>query len=153
MSDSRLFVARQTSLGEAAVDGLLAGLSAGVVMAAYLVLAGLLMGEAPGVMLGRFDPAAGGAALTGALAHLATAGIYGAFFGVTWWLLRSLWPRLPGVAAGLLYGLLLYGLAQGILLPWSKSALGAIPPLHFAVAHIIYGLALGLARRDRPPAA
>jgi hypothetical protein len=66
--------------------------------------------------------------------------------------LRALWPWLPGAAAGLLYGLLLYGLAQGLVLPWSRSALAAIPPLHFAVAHIIYGLALGLARRDRPPA-
>ncbi len=60
MADSELLAARQASLGEAAVDGLLAGIGAGAAMAAYLVLAGLLMGEAPGVMLGRFDPASGG---------------------------------------------------------------------------------------------
>ena len=42
------------SSGDAAVDGLLAGLGAGIAMAAYLIVAGVLGGESPVLVLSRF---------------------------------------------------------------------------------------------------
>jgi hypothetical protein len=147
MAETKPLEQVHTTPGEAAVDGLLAGVGAGAAMAAYLLGIGWLVGEAPADMLGRFDPSAGGSALVGLLAHLATAGVYGGLFGLGWRILRRFWPRLPGALVGLVYGLLLYGLAQGVLLPWANSALLAIPPVHFAIAHLIYGLALGLVGR------
>ena len=45
-----------STAGDAAVDGLLAGAAAGIAMAAYLVVIGLVAGEGPAVVLARFDP-------------------------------------------------------------------------------------------------
>ena len=47
---------RRQTAGDAAVDGLLAGAAAGIAMAVYLVVAGLLAGEGPASVLARFDP-------------------------------------------------------------------------------------------------
>src|SRR3990172_2995110 len=82
MQNDEQLTYKEVTLGDAAVDGLLAGGGAGVLMAAYLIVAGLVMGETVGVVLGRFDPGQGGAPLVGALAHLATAGVYGVIFGL-----------------------------------------------------------------------
>ena len=131
---------RPRSLSELAVDGLLTGLAAGVVMAVYLVAAGLAGGEDAAASLGRFDPGGNGNAVAGALAHLATAAVYGALFGAA----RKLTGRLPAWLAGLGYGALLLGLANGILAMSAGLALRAIAPGHFLIAHLIYGLTLGL---------
>jgi hypothetical protein len=147
MTELRSLKPTTSSAGEAAVDGMLAGIGAGLAMAVYLVGAGWLSGEAPGQMLARFDPSGGTSPLLGMLAHLAVAGIYGLVFALAWRALGRLWPRLPVVAAGLAYGVLLYGLAQGVLLPWAGSALLAVAPLHLLAAHLVYGLVLGLAGR------
>ena len=47
---------RRQTAGDAAVDGLLAGAAAGIAMAVYLVVAGLLAGEGPASVFARFDP-------------------------------------------------------------------------------------------------
>lgn len=133
-------IAQPRSIGELAVDGLLIGVGAGVVMAAYLVLAGLAGGEAAADTLGRFDPTGGGVPLAGALAHLAAAAVYGALFGAA----RKITGRLPAWLAGLGYGALLLGLANGILAVPAGQALRAIAPWHFLAAHLVYGLTLGL---------
>ena len=143
MQNDEQLTYKEVTLGDAAVDGLLAGGGAGLLMAAYLIVAGLAMGETVGVVLGRFDPGQGGAPLVGALAHLATAGVYGVIFG----LLRRFVPRgwrgrVPGWLAGLVYGLALFAVAL-VLLPAVASPLQEIPRLHFAVAHVIYGLTFG----------
>ncbi len=141
---------REMTAGDAAVDGLLAGGGAGLLMGAYLVVVGLTMGETVGVVLGRFDPGQGGAPLVGALAHLATAGVYGVIFGLGWRFVPRGWRgRVPGWLAGLIYGLALFALAVAVFLPAVVSPLRGTPSLHFAVAHGLYGLALGwlMARR------
>jgi hypothetical protein len=138
---------RETTAGDAAVDGLLAGGMAGVLMAVYLTVAGLTWGDGIGATLGRFDPGGTANPVVGVIAHLAVSGVYGALFGVGWRLASRarLWPRLLAYAwpGGLAYGLALWGLAAAVFLPGAASALRAIPPLHFTVAHIVYGLALG----------
>lgn len=131
---------RARSLSELAVDGLLYGVGAGLVMALYLAAAGLASGESAAATLSRFDPAGNNNAAAGILAHLATAAVYGALFGAA----RKITYRLPAWLAGLGYGALLLGLANGILATQAGAALRAIAPWHFLAAHLIYGLTLGL---------
>ncbi|MBI3243239.1 MAG: hypothetical protein HYZ49_13195 [Chloroflexi bacterium] len=137
---------RETTMGDAAVDGLLAGGMAGVLMAVYLAVAGLTWGDGIGVTLGHFDPGATASPVVGVISHLAVSGVYGALFGVGWRLVARLWQRLSAYAwlGGLAFGLALWGLAGVVLLPGAASALRAVPPLHFVIAHIVYGLTLGI---------
>jgi hypothetical protein len=46
-----------------------------------------------------------------------------------------------------LYGLLLFALAELFLLPGTGSPLQAIPAANFALAHIVFGLVLGMIAR------
>lgn len=131
------------TFSEAAADGLLAGLVAGMGMALYLLAAAGLGGEAPLAALARFDVSGGASPLAGALAHLATAAVYGAAFGG----LRRLIPfrrgdRRIGAVLGLVFGLALWGLALAVLLP-ASAPLRGLPPVHFGVAHVVYGVLLG----------
>ena len=144
MADSKGLTQKETTLGDAAVDGLLAGGGAGVLMAAYLIVAGLAVGEGLTVILGRFDPGGTASPVVGALTHLAVSGIYGALFGIGWRIVPRGWRgRWTGLGAGLGYGLALFGVAVALLLPATTSPLSEIPALHFAAAHALYGLALG----------
>ena len=94
MSQKTIQTQKHKTMGDTAVDGLLAGILAGLGMAAYLVLAGLLTGVAPAVMLGRFDPRQAGNWLTGSVAHLAMSGVYGIIFALLFWGLVRLRPSL-----------------------------------------------------------
>lgn len=139
-------LAREKAHGEMAVDGLLAGGAAGVAMALYLVLAGATVpGLGPVEVLRRFDPGGGGSALTGALAHLAVAGVYGTLFGLGLSLIPARWRNQPRVIvlAAVAYGLALWGIAITLILPTAAAPLRDLPALHFAVAHVVYGVALG----------
>ncbi len=137
--------AARRTLGDAAVDGLLAGAGAGLLMAAYLVVAGLAYGEGILTTIGRFDPASGQSPAVGALAHLAVASIYGSLFGLGSNYLGRRWRGVLGRgAAGAVYGLGLYALAAGVLLPAWGPFLQDVPAVHFAIAHLIFGAALGL---------
>ena len=148
-------ISSKSSLGDSAVDGLLAGTMAGLLMAVYVAVVGLLSGQSLTAILAQFDPSPAPSAVTGALAHLAVSGVYGMGFALAWRWLRRLWPRIPGALLGLAYGLLVWCLAVLLLrLPAAATPegwLAAVPPLHLAVAHLLYGLALGvlLARRGQ----
>ena len=134
------------SVGDVAVDGLLAGMAAGVAMAAGLVLAGLLGGEGPAATLGRFDPGANGSPAVGALMHLAVAGFYGVLFALIVQALsgrRSLGAKRTLYLLGVAYGVLLWLAARYVVLPGLNQALGDIATPSFLAAHILYGLALG----------
>ena len=141
MSQMKSVLSRQSTIGDAAVDGLLGGLGGGFVMAIYLVAAGLAGGELPATVLSRFDPSAAAAPLTGALMHLAVAGVYGMVFGIGFrWIRirsRSVW------LLGLAYGAALFMLAEAIILPGTRSSLLAVPVWSFGLAHVIYGVTLG----------
>ena len=144
-NSSNVINQRKKSIGDVAVDGLLAGMAAGVVMALWLVLVGLLDGEGPAAILGRFDPGVGGSPLIGALMHLAVAGFYGVGLAL---ILRLLAGRgmATNRAVWLLsaaYGLILWLAARLIVLPGLNQALGDIATFNLLGAHILYGLILG----------
>ena len=145
MSDAAPQTIREKKIGDTAVDGLLAGLLAGLAMTAHLVLTGLLIGIPAAVTLGRFDPGMDGGWLIGSLAHLAVSSVYGAVFALMFLLLVRRWGALLrfGWLIGLVYGLVLVALARGVLLPMVGSALLEIATLHMVMAHAIYGLVLG----------
>ena len=143
MTGSR-HVTKNSTTGDAAVDGLFGGVMAGMAMAVYLVLVGLAAGEGLGTMLSRFALDEGTAPLVGALNHLAVAGIYGVLFGVVWRLTARIRPGwLPAGLGGLAYGLILLLLARVIILPGAASPLLEVSAIHFTLAHLIYGLTLG----------
>jgi hypothetical protein len=134
--------------GDATVDGLQAGGAAGVVMAGYLLAAGLWGGQDWQTVLAQFDPGARPQALTGALAHLAVAAVYGAVFGFAWRLWPARWRRPPLWAAGLAYGLALLALALVVVRAQAGSGwLANSGPLNLGVAHMLYGLSLGAVLR------
>jgi hypothetical protein len=145
--NGEMVLARRHMAGDAAVDGLLAGAVAGIAMAAYLVVIGLVVGEGPAVVLARFDPSEARAAspLIGAVMHLAVSAVYGLLFGLIYRLIGR--GRLGGQAAGALlglgYGLLLFLIAQGLVATPAAALLREIPTPHFAIAHLVYGAVLG----------
>lgn len=132
--------------GDTAVDGLLGGIVGGAGMAVYLVVGALLDGTAAAVPLGRFDPAQSGDWLRGLAAHLAVAGIYGVLFALAFAALLRLRPALRryGWLAGLLYGLLLFAFAHGILFAAWPSDMVQFATAQLFVGHLVYGLLLGL---------
>jgi hypothetical protein len=152
MSKVKELTYSQSPVAEAVVDGLVGGILAGACMALYLVVVGVILGDEPGLVLGRFDPGSGFSPLSGALAHLAVSGVYGMGYGLVWRpLARSrlrtgvLGRWLPWLA-GLVYGFVLLLVAEMVMLrlPSTSSPLRDIPLLHLALAHLIYGLILSL---------
>lgn len=136
------------SFGEAVVDGLLAGVGAGGVMAACLVLAGLALGVGPGPVLGSLDVSGANAPAAGLLAHLAVAGVFGAVFGGAWRF--TPWRRTEirlSLLCGLGYGGLLWATAAGL---WQPALAGrahlfaGMPAWQLLAAHSAYGLTLSL---------
>lgn len=145
MTERKYVATGKATAGDAAVDGLLAGGGGGLAMAAYLLVASLVMGAHWREVLSYFDPGRGGSAVAGMAAHLAVAGIYGVLFGLIAWFTPRRWRRrLPGWLIGVAYGLLLWLLAQTVLLPGAGLPLQTFPRLHFALGHAVYGLVLGL---------
>lgn len=147
MSQQQDYLAKRTkSIGDIAVDGLLAGLTAGVVMGVFLVVVELIAGVGVVEALARFDPGGSESAVAGALFHLAVSALYGVVGALVY---RAVIGRSPSLAAwgwllGGAYGLLLWGLAQVILVPGVYRTADVIPPLLFAMAHLLFGLVLGL---------
>lgn len=132
---------REQTIGDSAVSGLFYGLLAGVVMGAYLLLSAVLSGYTVEESLSWFTPDESGNALQGILLHLAVSGIYGIGYGLLrHWLFR----RIPGWSGGLVYGLALFALAGLVILPGAGLGLTKISTLHLGVAHLLYGLVLGL---------
>jgi hypothetical protein len=80
--------------------------------------------------------------------HLAVSGTYGLVFALVWFIISRLGGFRPSNwMAGLVgtaYGALLWLLAQTVLLPGTGSALLTIPTWQFALAHLLYGLVLGV---------
>jgi len=139
MSDN-INTIRSLSSGDRAVSGLLGGFLGGLAMGGVIILAGLLVGDGWQQALNRFNPFGQQSPLQGILLHLGVSGVYGIVYG----LLQPVVPRrMPGWAAGLLYGLLLFGLAQIIILPQTGSGLGNLPVWALAAAHAVFGLVLG----------
>lgn len=136
---------QEKTFGDAAVDGLLAGLAGGLVMSLLLAAASWLNGGSPLATLGYFDPAQAGSWLTGFLAHLAVSAIYGVGLALLLRIVGWIHPSLTKLAWlwGAAYGLLLWGLAIGVVLTAVGSALDQLPAWEFGLAHLLYGLVAG----------
>ncbi len=146
MRDTQTWHRTKSGWGDAAVDGLLSGVAAGVLMASFLLVAGWTAGRSWDWVLRQFDPGLTPAPLTGAVTHLAVSGVYGLLFGSLWRPMARAWRWLPGWLAGLGFGMLLWLLALMVTSARLSSGgawLQGIPPAQLAVAHGIYGLALG----------
>jgi hypothetical protein len=154
MNETKSWTHKDLTAGDAAVNGLFAGLLAGAAMGLVLALAGLLAGEIPAAAIARVSPLPGASTLSGVFLHLAVSGVYGALFGlgcqvsITHLLpkrLRRVSGPLAAAAAGLVYSAGLFLLAWFLFLPGLDSPLGRVPALQLALAHTVYGLSLGWA--------
>jgi hypothetical protein len=147
MTDTKGIIDREISASDAAIDGLLSGVQAGLVMATYLVLTGWLGGGDPLARLSLFAPDPKSGPLVGLLAHLAVSAIYGVLFGVGYagLLRRPTYNPSPWLHAliGALYGLLLLLAAWTLILPATGSQLQQIPFVHLVIGHLLYGALLG----------
>jgi len=147
MVDGAKVMHRENKFSDVVVDGLFAGVLAGLVMAAYLAITAVVRSEMPGALFSRFHPAEVASPWTGFLLHLAVSGVYGLLYGCLYYLACTL-PRLVifprrALALGIGYGAVLFSLAWYILLPASASPLLQIPYWDFGLAHLVYGLVVG----------
>jgi hypothetical protein len=154
MTERTGFVTQRRAIGDVVVEGLLSGLLAGAAMGIFLVAAGLIGGVGPGQVLGRFDPAGDASPLTGTLMHLAVSGLYGVGLAFVLHLLGGRWAdwRRYGWLLGAGYGLVVWVVAQFVLLPSLGIALADIPPAQFIPAHLVYGVVLGYVLGRHQPA-
>jgi hypothetical protein len=129
------------TISDAAAEGLFGGLGAGITAALVIMALGLIGGEGPAIILGRFDPNARADALRGVVMLVGAGSVYGALFGIGYHF--TILGRLPAWLAGLLFGALVLAVAYLYTLPGQESPLLAIPFLSLAAAHAVYGLALG----------
>jgi hypothetical protein len=146
VENSKKVLSKERTTGDAAVDGLLSGIVAGLLMIAYLVIAGLLVGEKLSAVFIRFDPSQNGSAMLGLITHLAVSAIYGAIFGVILIVILGRWPSLHrfGWIAGLIYGAILLLLAQAIFFQTVDTPVANITLPNLIIAHLIYGSVLGI---------
>ena len=145
MSNSQPLIRARSSIGDAAVDGLLNGVVAGIVMAIYLIVAGVLTGAGIAATLNAFDLGQGTSPVRGALIHLAVAAIYGMAFSLIYRLIgrrRSI-GRGGTIGMGVTFSLLLWLITQIAFATGINVALSSLPTVHLAVAHVIYGAVLG----------
>ena len=152
MSNSQPLIRARSSIGDAAVDGVLHGVEAGIVMALYLIVIGMVTGAGLAATLSAFDLGQGTSPVRGALIHLAVSAIYGMLFSLLYRLIgrsRSI-GRGGSLIVGLVYGLLLWLITQIAFAAGINVALSSLPAVHLALAHVIYGAMLGwLAGRVR----
>ncbi|WP_298343532.1 hypothetical protein [Ferrimicrobium sp.] len=94
-------------------------------------------------------PVTAGHLVTGAMLHLVMSAIFGvAIFGV---IALASWYRLPGmrsifgiIGAGILGGAVIYVVNMYIVLPAINPMMGLVPPLAFFIAHLVFGMVVGL---------
>lgn len=135
----------EKSAGETAVDGLIAGLGAGIVMAGFLLIVGFFSGDTPAAILKRFDTVQADSWIVGLLSHLAVSAIYGIIFGLLSMVLLRIRPSLVRFSwlIGLFYGLVLYAIAQSAFFAGIDSGLQQFSAVIFLLAHVVYGFVLG----------
>lgn len=138
--------AKAAKAGDRIVDGLLAGMAAGTAMILFLILVGWMFSEPLTAVLARFSPS--GQPWQGLLLHLAISAIYGITFRLAAHFTGGLWgwandPTLA-MLAGVIYGSFLWLISGLILLPLASSPFDSLPVPSFAVAHLIYGVILGM---------
>jgi uncharacterized membrane protein YagU involved in acid resistance len=146
MAEMKTMTKTNISYGDTAVDGLLGGALSGGLMAIYLIITGLIGGDGVGVTMARFAPSGNSSALVGTVGHLEVSAIYGVIFALALAIIGRVWPNSGKLSwlLGAIFGLTLWLAAEFIILPAVDTPLQMIEPVHFALAHLVYGLALGL---------
>jgi hypothetical protein len=128
------------------VDGLLAGMAAGTAMILFLILVGWMFSEPPSAILARFSPAQ--QPWQGLLLHLGMSAVYGVAFRLAGYYTHGLWgwhnEPLLAMLAGVIYGSFLWLLSGLVLLSVETSPFASLPVPSFAVAHLVYGVVLGV---------
>lgn len=148
MSKIRPIVQVYKRTSDAVIDGLFNGIQAGILMGMYLAL--VLIASRQGVepFLNNLSKVTGASPLTSVFFHLAVSGIYGTLFGSISKLASIKWPAStstwPSQVMGVIFGALLYLFASTVLLPETRELVQGIQPIHFLIAHLIYGWSLGL---------
>jgi uncharacterized membrane protein YagU involved in acid resistance len=139
-------VGKAIGFGDAAVEGLLNGIFAGAVMAALVLAIQVLGGVAPLTALGYFDAGGNASPLVGLFTHVAVSGIYGVIFSLLMLMVgRMFGARMNfemGLAFGIVYGALIFAMAEWIILPRTNSPLREMPVWAFGTAHLVYGIVL-----------
>lgn len=139
-------IMKTMSVGDAAVEGLMYGIAAGLVMALFVLVVEWLAGVAPLTVLGYFDGGGNASPFLGAFTHVAVSGIYGVVFGmIAMVVARMFGARMTlgmWLALGILYGALIFVVAEWIVLPRTSSPLLEMPMWALAIAHFIYGAVL-----------
>lgn len=134
---------RTTSIGDAAVEGLMYGILAGIVMAVLVLVLELAGGNPPLTVLGYFDAGGSGSPFSGLFTHIAVSGIYGVVFSILALILARIFGAritMPlWLVLGVVYALVIFGIAEAVLLPRTSSPLREIPLWIFGIAHIVYG--------------
>ncbi len=148
MSKIRPIVQVYKHTSDAIIDGLFNGIQAGLLMSIYLALALIASRQGLAPFLKSLSQVTGSSPLTSVFFHLAVSGIYGTLFGGISKVISIRWPGStspwPSQGMGVIFGALLYLFAITILLPEISELLRSVQPIHFLIAHLIYGWALGL---------
>ena len=136
---------KSKTIGDAAIDGLFAGIVAGLAMTLLLLVIGALSGDSLVTVLERFDPVGSYNLVAGLLTHLAVSTIYGAIFGLLFLALVRLWPvsMRHGWLTGLAYGLILYAIAQVGISAGADTGLADYSAAVLLLAHVVYGVVIG----------
>lgn len=139
-------ITKTMSVGEAAVEGLLGGIGAGIVMGLFILGLEAVMGVSPVTVLTYFNAGENASPLTGLFTHIALSGMYGVVLSVGLMMLvrilgfsktREWW-----LVIGLLYSALIFGIAETIILPGTQSLLRDLPLWAMVAAHMVYGIVL-----------
>lgn len=139
-------VSGNTSVGDAAVEGLIYGIAAGLVMVLFVIAFEWLAGVMPLEVLSYFGVDAEASPWVGLFTHVAVSGIYGVVFGmlvlVAARLFGERWSLGVRLVLGIVYGLLIFVIAKSIILPRTASPLDEMPVWALATAHALYGFIL-----------
>jgi hypothetical protein len=148
-------IQKQINRGDLAVDGIFTGIEAGIIMAVFLVVVSASQRISASEVLVAFSLQQPGTLIGGLLTHLALSCIYGILFSLCFYFIgrRNAFLRntISGLAAGLAYGVILFLAAEFFLFNITATLLERLPLTLLLVAHLVYGLALGLLiqRRQR----
>jgi len=136
---------RSRAIGDSAIDGLLGGIVAGLIMVLFLLVVGALSSDGLAEVIRRFDPKGSGDLVTGLLTHLAVSATYGAIFGLAFLALARLRPASVryGWLAGLFYGLLIFAIARGAIWAGANTGLVGYSAAVLLLAHALYGVVIG----------
>ena len=144
MDQHEISQVKKESPGEAAVNGVFGGLLGGMLMALYVLLAGQVVADSKWAYVGYLDLAHSGSPLQIIFTQLAVSAVYGAIFGLVCYWIKSGQPDLlPRWLVGLAYGMALWMLAVGFILPKDNFTLSPLSAVYLLFAYLVFGLVLG----------